>query len=75
MGLLRDIGAMVAEEKINMAAVRTQEHNDHTVSVFLTLLTTGVDQLTRLLSKLEVVRGVFSVDRHIEGGGDRQAKA
>ncbi|MGD0765359.1 MAG: bifunctional (p)ppGpp synthetase/guanosine-3',5'-bis(diphosphate) 3'-pyrophosphohydrolase [Dehalococcoidia bacterium] len=67
VGLLRDIGAMVAEEKINMAAVRTQEHDDRTVSVFLTLQTTGVDQLTRLLSKLEGVRGVFSVDRHIEG--------
>ncbi len=68
VGLLRDIGTMVAEEKINMAAVRTQEHDDRTASVFLTLQTTGVDQLTRLLSKLESVRGVFSVDRHIEGG-------
>ena len=74
VGLLRDIGSIVAEEKVNMAAVRTQEHSDHTVSVFLTLLTAGVDQLTRLLSKLEAARGVFSVDRHIEGA-DRQAKA
>ncbi len=68
VGLLRDIGSIVAEEKVNMAAVRTQEHNDHTVSVFLTLLTAGVDQITRLMSKLEVARGVFSVDRHFEGG-------
>jgi GTP pyrophosphokinase len=50
-----------------MQGVRTQEHNDRTVSVYITLQTTGVDQLTRLLSKLESVRGVFSVDRHIEG--------
>ena len=74
VGLIRDIGSIVAEEKVNMAAVRTQEHSDQTVSVFLTLLTAGVDQLTRLLSKLEAVRGVFSVDRHIEGA-DRQARA
>jgi GTP pyrophosphokinase len=74
VGLLRDIGSIVAEDKVNMAAVRTQEHSDHTVSVFLTLLTTGVDQLSRLLGKLEALRGVFSVDRHIEGG-DRQANA
>jgi guanosine-3',5'-bis(diphosphate) 3'-pyrophosphohydrolase len=74
VGLIRDIGGIVAEEKVNMAAVRTQEHNDHTVSVFLTLLTAGVDQLTRLFGKLEAVRGVFSVDRHIEGG-ERQTKA
>ena len=73
VGLIRDIGSIVAEEKVNMAAVRTQEHDDHTVSVFLTLLTAGVDQLTRLFSKLEAVRGVFSVDRYIEGA-ERQAK-
>jgi GTP pyrophosphokinase len=68
VGLLRDIGSIVAEEKVNMQGVRTQEHSDRTVSVYITLQTTGVDQLTRLLSKLESVRGVFSVDRHIEGG-------
>jgi guanosine-3',5'-bis(diphosphate) 3'-pyrophosphohydrolase len=73
VGLIRDIGSTVAEEKVNMAAVRTQEHSDHTVSVFLTLFTAGVDQLTRLLSKLEAVRGVFSVDRHTESG-DHQIK-
>ncbi|MGA2286077.1 MAG: bifunctional (p)ppGpp synthetase/guanosine-3',5'-bis(diphosphate) 3'-pyrophosphohydrolase [Dehalococcoidia bacterium] len=75
VGLLRDIGSIVAEEKVNMAAVRTQEHNDHTVSVFLTLLTAGVDQITRLMSKLEVARGVFSVDRHFEGGEPGRASA
>ena len=74
VGLLRDIGNIVAEEKVNMQAVRTQEHSDRTVSVYITLLTTGVDQLTRLFSKLESVRGVFSVDRHVQGS-DRQAKA
>jgi GTP diphosphokinase / guanosine-3',5'-bis(diphosphate) 3'-diphosphatase len=74
VGLLRDIGNIVAEEKVNMQAVRTQEHSDRTVSVYITLLTTGVDQLTRLFSKLESVRGVFSVDRHVQGS-DRPAKA
>jgi guanosine-3',5'-bis(diphosphate) 3'-pyrophosphohydrolase len=69
VGLLRDIGSIVAEERVNMVAVRTQEHSDRTVSVFITLQTTGVDQLTRLLSRMEMVRGVFSVDRHIEGAG------
>jgi len=74
VGLLRDIGNIVAEEKVNMQAVRTQEHSDRTVSVYITLLTTGVGQLTRLFSKLESVRGVFSVDRHVQGS-DRPAKA
>jgi guanosine-3',5'-bis(diphosphate) 3'-pyrophosphohydrolase len=74
VGLLRDIGSIVAEDKVNMQGVRTQEHNDRSVSVYITLLTTGVGQLTRLLGKLETVRGVFSVDRHIEGQ-PRQEKA
>ncbi|MGQ9573103.1 MAG: RelA/SpoT family protein [Dehalococcoidia bacterium] len=68
VGLLRDISSLVAEEKVNMVGVRTQEHDDGTVSIFITLETTGIDQLTRLLTKLEAVRGVISVSRRLEGG-------
>jgi (p)ppGpp synthase/HD superfamily hydrolase len=46
--------------------VRTQEHPDHAVSVFLTLETTGVEQLSRVLSKLESIRGVLFVRRTME---------
>ena len=67
VGLLRDISNIVAEEKINMVGVRTQEHTDHTTSVLLTLETTGIEQLTRVLNKLEGVRGTLSVSRWSEG--------
>ncbi len=67
VGLLRDISTIVAEEKINMIGVRTQEHNDRTTTVFLTLETTGISQLSRVLSKLEGVRGTVSVARHSDG--------
>jgi len=67
VGLLRDISTMVAEERVNMVGVRTQEHDDGTISIFVTLETTGIGQLTRLLSKLESVRGVVSVGRRLEG--------
>jgi GTP pyrophosphokinase len=63
VGLLRDVSTMVAEERVNMVGVRTQEHGDRTTSVFITLETTGIEQLTRLLNKLETVRGVLSVSR------------
>jgi len=63
---MRDISTLVAEEHVNMVAVRTQEHPDHTVSVFLTLETTGVEQLSRVLSKLESIRGVLSVRRTMD---------
>ena len=57
---------MVADEKVNMVGVRTQENGDRTVSVFLTLETTGISQLSRLMTKLETIRGVMSVTRALD---------
>ena len=68
VGLLRDISTMVAEERVNMVGVQTQEQEDGVISIFVTLETTGIEQLTRLLSKLEGIRGVLSVGRRLEGG-------
>ncbi|MCH8995087.1 MAG: bifunctional (p)ppGpp synthetase/guanosine-3',5'-bis(diphosphate) 3'-pyrophosphohydrolase [Chloroflexi bacterium] len=65
VGLLRDISVIIAEEKVNMVAVRTQERDDQSTAISLTLETQGVGQLSRLLSKLETVRGVMSVRRTI----------
>jgi GTP pyrophosphokinase len=68
VGLLRDISTIVAEEKINMVGVHTQEHpDDGSTSVLLTLETTGIEQLTRVLNKLEAVPGVQSVARWSDG--------
>jgi guanosine-3',5'-bis(diphosphate) 3'-pyrophosphohydrolase len=69
VGLLRDVSALVAEEKVNMAGVHTQGNEDGTMSVFVTLETTGIEQLARLLSRLTSVRGVISVSRRLEGSG------
>jgi GTP diphosphokinase / guanosine-3',5'-bis(diphosphate) 3'-diphosphatase len=63
VGLLRDVSTLIAEEKVNMVGVRTQEHGDRTTSLFLTLETSGVQQLTRLLTKLEGIRGVTNATR------------
>jgi GTP pyrophosphokinase len=67
VGLLRDLSTIAAEEKVNMTGVRTQEHTDHSTTVFVTLETTGLEQLSRLLGKMEAVRGVFAVARASEG--------
>ena len=64
VALLRDISTIIAEEKVNMVAVRTQERDDGTTAISLTLETQGVNQLSRLLSKFEMVRGVISATRH-----------
>jgi len=67
VGLLRDVSTMVAEEKVNMVGVHTQERDDGTITIFVTLETSGVEQLTRLLGRLESVRGVVGVGRRLEG--------
>ncbi|MBI1885191.1 MAG: bifunctional (p)ppGpp synthetase/guanosine-3',5'-bis(diphosphate) 3'-pyrophosphohydrolase [Chloroflexi bacterium] len=67
VGLLRDVSTVAAEERVNMVGVRTQEQEDGLISIYVTLETTGIEQLTRLLSKLESVRGVVAVGRRLEG--------
>jgi GTP pyrophosphokinase len=71
VGLLRDITTLVAEEKVNMVGVHTQEQEDGRITIFVTLETMGLQQLSRLLSKLEAIRGVVSVSRRLEGARKR----
>ena len=52
VGLLRDVSTIISEEKVNMLGVRT-EHGDRTTSVYLTLETTGIAQLSRVMAKLD----------------------
>jgi GTP pyrophosphokinase len=66
VGLLRDVSTIVSEEKVNMLGVRT-EHSDRTTNVYLTLETTGVAQLSKVMAKLESVRGVITVSRQRDG--------
>src|SRR2546422_7753946 len=46
VGLLRDISTMVAEERVNMVGVHTQEGEDGHITIFVTLETSGIEQLT-----------------------------
>jgi GTP pyrophosphokinase len=62
---------MVAEERVNMVGVHTQEGEDGHITIFVTLETAGIEQLTRLLSRLEAIRGVLSVSRRLEGARKR----
>ncbi|MEX0750648.1 MAG: TGS domain-containing protein, partial [Dehalococcoidia bacterium] len=66
VGLLRDVSTLVSDEKVNMLGVRT-EHADRTTNVYLTLETTGIPQLSRVMARLESVRGVITVTREREG--------
>ncbi|MFQ5381073.1 MAG: RelA/SpoT family protein [Dehalococcoidia bacterium] len=66
VGLLRDISVVVTEEHVNMVGVRTQETGDGTVQVLATLETTGMEQLSRLLARIAIIRGVRGVERAAE---------
>jgi GTP pyrophosphokinase len=70
VGLIRDITTVVAEEKVNIASVNLANGDGHTISVSLTLETSGLAQLSQLLKKVDAVRGVLSVTRI----GDEAAK-
>jgi (p)ppGpp synthase/HD superfamily hydrolase len=62
---MRDISTLVAEEGVNMTGIRSQEHDDGTITIYVTLETQGLSQLIRLLAKLEGVRGVTAVKREL----------
>ena len=66
VGLLRDITLVVTEDKVNMEGVRTDEKGDGSVAIVATLEVTGIEQLSRLLSRLEIIRGVRNVERTLD---------
>ena len=62
VGLLRDITSLVSEERVNIASCVSEEHEDTSI-ISLTVYIDGINQLSRLFSKLEGVEGVTSVAR------------
>ena len=62
VGVLRDITTVVAEAKVNIASISTT-YNDDITSVFATFEITNMAQLTRLLYKIQGVRGVIRATR------------
>jgi len=63
LGLIRDITTVIAEEKVNITTMSSNHHDDHTVTENFTIETEGLAKLSRLLVKVEGVRGVINVTR------------
>ena len=63
VGLLRDISTFVAAEDVNMVDVATTKNGNGTVTVLATLETSGIAQISRLLTRIETIRGVRSCAR------------
>ena len=64
-GLLSDISNVVSENKINIIAAHVQTHPDHRATVQATLQVTSVAQLAKVMSRLEQLKDVYSVQRDL----------
>ncbi len=62
-GLLRDITTIVSAEQINITDIRDRRNPDRSVTISITVETSGLAQVSRLLSRLEEVQEVVSVHR------------
>ncbi len=63
VGLMRDITVVVAEEKVNITSLVTRNQSDRTTTMEFTMETQGLAQLSRLLKKIESVKGVIRIVR------------
>ncbi len=63
VGLLNDVSSLVAGEKVNISSVKAAQRKDHTTTIFLTIQIKDISQLSRILARIEAVRGVNSVSR------------
>jgi GTP pyrophosphokinase len=64
-GLLRDIAAVIAESKINLAGADVQVYDDRTAVISAIVEISNLTQLSRLLERLEQVRDVHTVARDV----------
>jgi GTP pyrophosphokinase len=62
-GFLRDVAAVISENQVALVALSAAANPDKTATVNATLHVTSVEQLSRVLARLEGVRDVFSVHR------------
>ena len=65
VGLARDVAALLADEGLSMTAQSAVVHKDQTATVWATVEVSGLDKLSRVLSRLEGIRDVFSAVREV----------
>ena len=63
VGLMRDIGAIVAEEKINITTINLTNNPDRTITFSISVETADLVQLSMILARIEGISGVISASR------------
>ena len=64
-GLLNDITQVVAENKVNIVSAVVSVNPDHTAICIATLHVASVSQLARVMSRIEALKDVISVQRDL----------
>jgi GTP diphosphokinase / guanosine-3',5'-bis(diphosphate) 3'-diphosphatase len=64
-GLLSDITNVVADNKVNILSANVSTNDDQTATVKATLQVSSVAQLAKILSRLEQLKDVYSVQRDL----------
>jgi GTP pyrophosphokinase len=66
-GLLRDVSAAVAEERVNIVAATVMANPSvNSATIRATLSISSIDQLSRVFTRIERVKGVLDVSRDLE---------
>ncbi|MGA8260435.1 MAG: GTP diphosphokinase [Arenicellales bacterium] len=66
-GLLRDVTNILADEQINVVGVTTNvDKRDHIAHIDLTVEVSGIQTVSRVLSKLQQVPNVTNVERRLQ---------
>jgi len=68
VGLMRDISAIVAADAVNMNRIDVDSHDDNTATILLTIETKGIEQLSKIMAKIEGINGVINVGRSTDAG-------
>ena len=63
--LLSEITNVVAENKVNIIAANVRTNSDHTATIQATLQVASVAQLAKVLSRIEQIRDVHTVQREM----------
>jgi len=75
VGLLKDVSTLLSDERVNILSVLTQTHDDRTVTLLLTVEVESVNQLSRIMHRLESLRDVVEVRRDTPQSSPSQALA
>ncbi len=63
VGLLKDVSTLLTDERVNILSMLTQTHDDRSVTLLLTIEVSSVEQLSRIMHRLENLRDVEEVRR------------